>query len=282
MLPQSLTDFLKNVSRFSIKCALQFYNRNGLLRAASLAYTSLLAMTPLSIIMVNIISFFPIFNRFVTEIEIFIFANFVPHTGNIILEALEQFQDKAHHLSWLSFIFLFVTAMMVLTTMESHLNELWEIRKRRFFGLSLLIHWLILTIGPLLLCTSLLLSSYLFARHWFDNILFNHLELFLPFLCSFLAYTFLYLTIPNCKVKIGHAMTGAFIAAILFEAAKIGFIIYTRIVHTYSVLYGALAVIPLFLIWLYVASAIFLIGGQITNLLRTTAAERPFPAPEHK
>lgn len=282
MLPHRLPDFIKKVSLLGFEAIKQFYQRHAFTRSASLAYTTLLAIVPLSVIVINVISFFPFFDRFVAEIEGFIFTNFVPHTGNAILQVLQDFQQQSHQLPWMSFIFLFITSMLMLNTMEVHINELWEITQRRFLGLTLLIHWLILIIGPLLLCTSLFLSSYFFSNRWFESPLFVRLAFLLPFICSFLAYTFLYYTMPNCKVKFLHAAIGAFIAALLFECAKIGFAIYTAIVPTYAILYGTLAVIPLFLLWLYLAAAIFLFGGQITNVLRTTALAHPSQKSAHK
>lgn len=288
MLLPRLPDFLKKVSLFGFEVIKQFYTRQALIRSASLAYTTLLAIVPLSIIIINVVSFFPIFDRFISEIEGFIFTNFVPHTGNAILQVLQDFQQQSHNLPWMSFIFLFITSMLMLNTMESHMNELWGITKRRFFGITLLIHWLILTIGPLLLCASLFLSSYFFSNRWFESPIFLRLGFFFPFFCSFLAYTFLYFTMPNCKVKFKHAMIGAFIAALFFEYAKVGFAIYTSLVPTYAILYGALAVIPLFLLWLYLSSAIFLLGGQVVNVLRiqelekTTAEEHPSRQQAHK
>jgi len=271
MIPvKSLTDFLKNVCRFWWKTILDFYNAHGFIRSASLAYTTLLAIAPLSIIIISLVSFFPIFNRVIHQLENFIFKNFVPHTGDQVLKALERFQQHAHHLPWLSFIFMFFTAMMVLTTMESHLNELWgvSVKRSRSFGLSLLIHWAILTIGPILLCSSLFLSSLVLSNKWIALLPFSQLAVILPITCSFLAYMFLYVTLPCCKVKFAHAALGAFFAAIAFEAAKIGFGVYTTMMPTYSLVYGTLAVIPLFLLWLYLASVIFLLGSQVVNTLR--------------
>ncbi len=265
----SLPDFLRHVSRFWLKTFYDFYQRHGLIRSASLAYTTLLAVTPLSIIIVSLISIFPFFDRGIQEIENFVFANFVPHTGQIVLNVLQDFQSQAHHLPWKGFIFLAITSIMLLKTMESQLNELWGLKCNRFFGISFLIHFSILTIGPILLCTSLFISSLVFSSRFLDLLFINQLLTVLPFTCSFLAYLFLYIALPCCKVKMKYAIVGAFFAALLFEFAKLGFIVYTRLIPTYSILYGALAVIPLFLIWLYVSAVIFLLGGQVVNSFRT-------------
>ncbi len=265
---QSLTDFIVKVSRFGFKVLSDFYHESGLTRSASLAYTTLLAIGPVSIVVISVVSFFPFFDHLIANIEAFIFANFVPHTGEVILNVIEEFQEQAHALPWISFIFMGVTAYLMLSTMENHVNALWGITRRRFLGLSFLIHWGTLIIGPLFLCASLGVSSFLSSIHWLQIYNFSPLLIFLPFLCSFLAYAFLYFTLPNCKVKIRHVCIGAFFAALLFEGAKVGFAFYVPLVPTYTILYGALAVIPLFLIWLYLSSVIFLLGAQIVNALR--------------
>ncbi len=279
--PVTLTDFLKNVSQFCRQTITDFYVRHGLTRAASLAYTTLLAFVPLTIVVMGVVSFFPFFDQMIGKVEDYVFTNFVPHTGDIILDHLRKFQKDAHHLPWISFLFLAITAFMMLSTMETHVNELWNVKRKRFFGLSFLMHWGLLTIGPLLLCASLVMSSYILSIHWFRDRSFGDFPLLLPFICSFLAYVFLYLALPSCKVKLNNALVGAFIAAVGFEVAKIGFAFYANLAN-YRVLYGALATIPLFLVWLYVASLIFLMGAQITNTLRVTAATRSSPLVEHK
>ena len=254
--------------RFWIQVCSDFYHQHGMTRAASLAYTVLFAFVPLIIIIISMLSYFTIFDNITQEIEAFVFSNFVPHTGNIVLSYLIDFQDQAKKLPWISFGFLFFTSIMLLINMETHLNELWGLTKHRHYGLSILIHWSILIIGPLLLCISLLISSYLLSASLFTQSIVSHGLIFAPFLCSVLAYTFLYQTLPSCKVRFMDSLIGGVFSAILFEGAKTGFAFYTEIFHSYQLLYGTLATIPLFLLWLYCCSMTFLFGGQVVNTLR--------------
>lgn len=243
-----------------------FWKHNGLNHASSLAFTILLAFAPLLIVAFSIISLFPIFNSISQAFEVFIFSHFVPHTGQIILSYLLDFQAQSKKLSGIGFTFLAISAIMMLTTMETQLHELWNIKNPRRIEKSILIHWIILIVGPFLLFGSLFLSSLLFSSylhfHKPDDFL------ILPFLLSVLAYTFLYKTLPGCPVKIAHALWGGFFSGLLFEGAKALFRIYIQHFSNYQIIYGALATIPIFLIWIYCCAVIFLLGGQIVNSLR--------------
>ncbi len=257
--------------RFWQQVCLDFYHQHGMTRAASLAYTILFAFVPLIIIIISVLSYFTLFDNITEEIEAFVFSNFVPHTGDIVLSYLIDFQKQAKQLPWISFGFLFVTAIMLLVNMEMHLNELWGLKRHRHYGWSILMHWAILIIGPILLCMSLIISSYLLSATLFTQAVVTQGLKVAPFICSAFAYTFLYQTLPSCKVKFSHSLIGGLFAAILFEAAKVGFAFYTSIFHSYQLLYGALATIPLFLLWLYCSALTFLFGGQVVNTLRIQA-----------
>jgi membrane protein len=258
--------------RFWAQVCIDFYQQHGMTRAASLAYTILFAFAPLIIIIISMLSYFTIFDTLTQEMESFVFSNFVPHTGNIILSYLVDFQNQAKKLPWASFCFLFFTSIMLLINMETHLNELWNLKQHRHYGLSILIHWAILMIGPLLLCISLFISSYLVSASLFTQKIISHSLIVAPFICSTLAYTFLYQTLPSCKVRLLDSLMGGVFSAILFEGAKVGFAFYTEIFHSYQLLYGALATIPLFLLWLYCCALTFLFGGQVVNTLRIQQA----------
>jgi membrane protein len=129
----------------------------------------------------------------------------------------------------------------------------------------------------MLLGAGLLLSTYIGSLRWFNHINLleiAHIGLFLPFICTLLAFGFLYLAVPHCTVKFRHAMAGSVIASIMFELSKHIFGLYVHYFPTYALLYGALAAIPLFLLWLYLAWAIFLFGAEVVSGLRLRQAQR--------
>jgi membrane protein len=86
-----------------------------------------------------------------------------------------------------------------------------------------------------------------------------------PYLFTFLAFILIYIIVPNCKVQIRYAATGAFVATIFFEIAKYGFAVYVTNFPFYKLMYGAFSIIPIFLIWLYVSWQIILFGAVICH-----------------
>lgn len=113
---------------------------------------------------------------------------------------------------------------------------------------------------------------------WFE--LQKRLLSLLPFLTTTIALTLLYLLVPNCYVAPRHALIGGASAAILFETVKYGFGYYVKTVPTYEAIYGALAVLPIFLIWIYVSWVVVLLGAQLTYSLSTFRLNSTVTEPE--
>lgn len=257
----------------------EFMQDACLMRASALTFTSLLALVPLMVVVYSALSMFPFFDQAASQIRSFIFSNFVPHTGQVVEQYLLTFQQQASHLPLLGFVFLFVTAIMMMLTLERTLNAIWKVRKPRQLKGSLLLYWAVLTIGPLLLGASLIVSSYFISLHWLADsqvgrTYSHHLLRMLPFICTVLAFWFLYLVVPHCKVRVKDAFFGALVAAVLFEVGKRLFTWYVVSFPTYTLIYGALASVPLFLLWLYVSWIVFLFGAEVVNGLRLGHAKR--------
>lgn len=250
----------------------QFVRQRGMQIAAFLAYTTLLSLVPLLTVMVTFLGGLPMFDRVNDAIQTFIFSNFVPNFGETIREYLSTFSSKASQLTITGLVALFVIALMLMNTIDGALNTIWHVHNRRGPVSRFLIYWAVLTLGPLLLGIGLLSTSYLLSLPLVSGVggsgydLKAHLLSWLPFLTTSVAFTLLYVLIPNCYVMGRHAILGGIAAAALFEIAKIGFGVYVRTVPTHEI-YGALAVIPIFLIWIYLSWVIVLLGAHITFCL---------------
>lgn len=244
---------------------------NTMNMAASLSYTSLLALVPLATVMLSMFSIFPVFSNWSDHVQAFIYNNLVPAAGDIIKVNIDSFVKKAGRLTTFGLIFLMVTALMMLSTIENSLNRIWRVHKGRSFSQRVLVYWAMLSLGPLLIGSGLSITSYLATSTSLKVLNGGVMSALgvnlLPFLFECTAFVMSYLLVPNCKVKITHALIGGIIAAFLFQIAKKGFTIYVTTFNTYEVIYGALATLPIFLIWIFVSWCVFLLGAQIAAAL---------------
>jgi membrane protein len=155
---------------------------------------------------------------------------------------------------------------MVMVTIENALNKIWKVRSQRHGTSAFLLYWAILSLTPIMLGLSVAISSYLMSMPIITKELHVNLSRMLsyaPFIISVFCFSFLYLVVPNIKVKITHALTGAFVAAYLVELAKMGFTWYLSSYDTYELLYGAFATVPIFFLWVYWAWFIILMGAEV-------------------
>ncbi|PCJ21329.1 MAG: hypothetical protein COB02_01720 [Candidatus Cloacimonadota bacterium] len=254
--------------RFTFYIIYQFYKDGCFRVAGSLSYTSLLAITPVLAIAFAILSAFPAFNGMENKIKELIFLAFLPEAAGSIETYITKFISNANHSTIFGITSLAVTSLMLLMTIQSSFDAIWKSSGKRTFINNVLTFWSSLTLGPLLLGSSLSLSSYLFAQAQVLNVPMlqeaNALFVFvLPFLLELIAFFLLYIVVPNTHVRWRYSIIGAFFATALFEAFKAAFGYYISHFPFYQELYGALATIPIILIWLYLSWASALLGAEI-------------------
>lgn len=250
----------------------QFVDRRGLQSAASLAYTTLLSIVPLIGVTFSFFINLPVFRDVHDKLQDFIFRNFVPAFGDTVQEYLVSFSMKASQLTLTGIVVLIIIALMLISTIDTALNQTWNVVARRKPLSRFLIYWAVLTLGPILVGAGLYATSYILALPVLEGVestldIKRRLIALMPFITSTLAFTLLYVVVPNCYVNRYYALTGGVVAALLFEIAKYGFGLYVKSVPTYELIYGALATIPMFLIWIYLSWVIVLLGAQIAYAL---------------
>ncbi|WP_321952815.1 YihY family inner membrane protein [Paraburkholderia bannensis] len=256
--------------------------------AGSLTFTTMLAIVPLATVAFALFTAFPIFASFQNSLQGFLADHLMPAQINSqIFLYLNQFASKAKGLTTMGMIVLFVTSVMTMMTVESAFNLIWRVRKARPFAQRVLVYWAILTLGPILIGVSLSISSYLFTRslalatEQHVSMVFDWMLIGASLPLTALAFTMLYVYMPNCRVAWRDAVIGGIAAAVAFELAKRGFGYYVRRIPTYTAVYGAFAAAPMFLLWMYLSWFITLVGAMITSALpeiRTGRFNRPrFP-----
>ncbi|WP_220719403.1 virulence factor BrkB family protein [Agarivorans litoreus] len=239
--------------------------------AGSLAYVTLLSLVPLVAVTFSMISAFPVFSGFQTLIEDFVFSNFVPASGEVVKQSLRGFVENASKMTAVGIAALAVIALMLISAIDNSLNMIWRVKEKRRWRSAFPMYWMILTLGPLLMGGSLALSSYIFSAQLFDHEtligIWNKLLRMVPLLFSIGAFCLLYLLVPNKSIRFVHGLSGAVVAALLFELGKRGFAFYVASFPSYQVIYGAIATIPILFVWVYVSWIVVLIGAEITAAL---------------
>ncbi|MDD5241376.1 MAG: YihY family inner membrane protein [Sulfuricella sp.] len=236
--------------------------------AASLTYTTLLALVPIITIALAILSVFPVFVDLMTQLKIFILSNFVPAAaGKIIAVYMQKFSGKAAHLTALGILLLGVAAFILMQTIYHAFNVIWRVRRRRTLLHRFLIYGVALTLGPLLIGASLSLTSYLISL---SLGLVKGVPLvsvvilkMVPTALTIIAFALLYLVVPNRTVLPRHALIGGVAAGLVFELMKKAFALYVTHFPTYALVYGAFASIPIFLLWVYLSWLVVLSGAVI-------------------
>lgn len=235
--------------------------------AGYMAYITLLSLVPLTTVVFSALARFPAFEGVGVKVQQFVINNFVPAAGEAIKSALEAFVANTAQMTTVGATFLFVTAILLISSIDKNLNYIWRVKSKRRVVYSFSMYWMVLTLGPLLMGASIAVSSHVTSLKFLSNDTVNFLYGVLPLLFSFLAFFGLYLFVPNTHVKMTHALFGAFISTSLFEISKSIFAYYITAFPSYHVIYGTLAAVPILFVWIYLCWLIVLIGAELTASL---------------
>jgi len=238
------------------------------LTASSLTFTTLIALVPLVTVMLALFSAFPMFASFQIALEKYFLQSLVPDgIAKPVLGALTQFAAKATRLGAVGLVVLVVIALALMLTIDRALNAIWRVRRPRSIAQRVLVYWAALTLGPLLLGISLsLTTAVLAASKAVIGVLPGGVGLLLElieFALLAAGMAGLYHYVPNVEVRWRHAIAGGVFVAVGLEVAKRVLAWYVGVMPTYSMVYGAFAAVPIFLLWIYVGWVIVLWGAVI-------------------
>lgn len=258
--------------RFVRFAADRFIEDRCLQMASSLTFTTLLSLVPLITIALTVFSAFPVFADFSAQIKSFLLSNMMPETGGkLITRYMTQFAESAGRLTAVGIVFLGVTAMLLIQTIDNAFNTIWRVTRPRTLLLRILTYWAVLTLAPLLVGISLSLTSWLLGMSTGYAQQIPRVEVFLlkvvSLLLTTLAFGLLFRVVPNRYVPMRHAAIGGLVAASLFELMGRGFGFYVSHFPTYKLVYGAFASVPIFLLWIYCSWLTILIGALVASLL---------------
>ncbi|MBL4631384.1 MAG: YihY family inner membrane protein, partial [Paraglaciecola sp.] len=198
--------------------------------AGHLAFVSLLSLVPFIMVFFTIMSAFPAFAQARGDLEELVFNSFVPTAGDQVQTYMAEFVSNASGMGVVGILSLVVVALMLIFNIDKTLNSIWQSKNERPLVFTFAIYWMVLTLGPLLIGSSVIMSSYLiglanYAEEYTPGVTTVLLRI-LPFITSISAFFLIYMLVPNKKIDAKHAAFGALVAAFLFEISKKAFALY--------------------------------------------------------
>lgn len=266
-----MTEMVHRWRRFLVSLWTLFNEKNCRQNAAALTYMTLFAIVPLVTVSYAMLSLFPDFAGLESKLQQQIFSHFVPESGREVQEYISNFSAQAQRLTGAGIGILMVTAGLMLRNIEATFNAIWDVPRGRRGVSSFLLYWAILSLGPVLLGAGMAATTYLFSMKMFlpDGDTLGLLPIVLrvlPWIFTAMAFTLLFIAVPNCRVPLRHGLAGGVITAFAFELAKYLFgIMVAR--SSVQAVYGAFAFVPLFLIWIYTMWMIVLAGCVLVRTL---------------
>ena len=260
---------VRDIARFAVRRAAQ---EKVLQVASSLTFTTVLSIVPLLTTVFGVLTALPVFDRMRLALHSFLESRLMPEAiSSSIFKYLDQFSQNASSLTVVSVLSFAITSLMTMLTIDSALNTIWGVHRPRPLAQRLITYWAILSVGPIVLGVSLTLTSYLASASagfvTAPTPLVAAVLDITPLILFTAAYSALYVYVPNRRVEWRDALVGAFLAALAFEGAKRGFAFYITHFPTYKMIYGALAAVPLLLVWIYYIWIITLGGALIAASL---------------
>ncbi len=246
--------------------------------AGSLTFTTVLSIVPLLAVALSVFTAFPLFAEYRAALEQLLLRELLPpQIAVTTLRYLNDFTAKATGLTAFGLLFLIVTALLMILTVDRALNDIWNVRQRRGLVARVLVYWALLTLAPLVIGASLSATSYLLSTSGTtlaesQGVLRALLDV-LPFVLGGLALSTLYVIVPNRRVLWRDALIGAFVASLIGELISQGFGVYIK-AGTLTGIYGAFSALPLFLLWVYFSWFALLFGAAIAATLPMLRATR--------
>ncbi len=236
--------------------------------AASLAFTTTLALVPMLTVASILIGYLPSVVRIKYAFQAWLLDTYMPGVLNQqVFNYLDQFSSQAKGLTLLGLFGLVITTIMTMAVIESAFNQIFRVTKKRPILKKVAIYSAATILGPILLGVGTYLSGLLFsaAEGWTDTLSFGlgFIAAVVPVLLAVSVFSVAYKMLPYAQIQWGDALSGAFFAAMTFELMKFGFGLFLTNVGFYKTVYGAFAIFPLALIWIYLTWWITLAGAVL-------------------
>jgi membrane protein len=247
-------------------CA-SFRAHQGPLRAAALTFTTMLSLVPFLAIAFSVLKGFGVQNAL--EPLLRQVAGDSQETISRIIDYVNNTNVKS--LGAVGLLLLVLTVISLLESIEESFNATWGVRETRPLKRRFSDYLSVVIVGPILLLAATSMTTSLQSQ-WLVKWLIEHTYLgntilllfrMVPYLFIWLAMIFLYIFIPNTKVRLGSAVLGGVLAGTAWQIAQWGYFHFQVGLAKYNAIYGTLSALPIFLVWVYTSWLIVLFGLEV-------------------
>lgn len=267
--PQSGWRNTRKIARFALQRAAE---KKLTQVAASLTFTTVLGIVPLLAVVLSLFTAFPLFADFRVALEGFLTTSLMPPAvSDTVMQYLNQFAAKASGLTAVGSLVLIVTSILLIMTIDEAFNDIWQVERQRPLRQRMLVYWAIISLGPILAGGSLWATSVL-ARESLGHVeelptIISFALSFVPLIVTGLGFTALFVGVPNRRVLWRDALVGGLGTAVVLEIMRTGFAYYLTQFPSYTIIYGAFATLPIFLLWIYLSWLAILLGATVAATL---------------
>lgn len=250
-----------------------------LLRASALTFTTLLSIVPLLALMFSVLKAFGVQN----ELEPLLLDQLAVGSQSVVPRIIEYINNtNVTRLGMVGLVFLVITVLTLLSNIEETFNQIWGVEETRPIFRRFTDYFSVVTIGPIFVVAAISMTSSLqsqgLVKALLDKAYVGELLLFLfsvlPFMVMWLVFAGLYLFMPNVKVSPKAALIGGIFGGTLWQLSQWGYVYFQFGVARYNAIYGTMAALPIFMVWIYLSWMIVLLGLEMTYAIQNLRSVR--------
>jgi membrane protein len=250
-----------------------FWSNQCMLRASALAFTTILSLVPFLALTFAVLKGFGVQNR----VEPLVMAQLSGGSQEVASRIIGYINNtNMGSLGVFGLLTLVITVITLLGNIEEALNVVWGVEETRSLQRKFSDYLSVVVVGPILIFTAVSMTSFLQSQYlvrWLvENSYAGDLLLYLlhliPYMITWVALVFLYIFIPNTAVRIRPAILGGVLAGTCWQLAQWSYIHFQVGVAKYNAIYGTMAVLPIFMVWIYASWLIVLFGAEMVHALQ--------------
>ena len=267
-----MTHLFSRSRAFAARIVHRFVEENFDQISASLAFTTLLSLVPLVAVVLGVMSVLPSFPGMVDQLNQFVMRSLLPErSAGMIINYVLEFSQKAANVTVFGLAGLVASVLLLLVSIERTFNHVWRVTEDRPWWKKLGLYAAVLALWPFVVSGVVLAIYYAVTTslglinepEWLRGVVFKVVGLAV----AAIFFAGLYVAVPNARVAAWDALWAGAFAALGFSLMQKCFGFYLASFPSFTLVYGAFATLPIFLLWLYLSWAMVLLGALVAATL---------------